>query len=108
MSTTAANAPIGTTRTPRRTEGRPFGRAVAAHPPRTARGMARGRVDSCVVRREPVIRRAVTLQRVKVAVLSAIAVAGAVVGVTGYAAALGPDPVVDAVQGDAAWAHVEK
>lgn len=108
MSTNAMNALGGTTRAPRRRRGEAAGRPVVAHPPRAGRGIARGRVESCVVHRTPVVPRAGLVQRLKVAVLGIIAVAGAVVGVTGYAAAVGSDPVTDAVQSEAAWSHVEK
>lgn len=90
-----------------RLAGRPARtRGIDAHPRRTPRGAVRAGVVSCTVDRRPVARVSGWM-RLKVAALGAIAIVGGIVGVTGYVAALSPDPGVGAQPDAAAWAHVE-
>lgn len=103
MSTTAMSAP-----TVVRHRSRSHSRGVAAHPPRQIRGMVRGSVAACSVRRAAPAPRVSPLLRLKVFALGLLAVVGGVVGVTGYVQAISPDPAVDYVSGDPGWAHVEE
>lgn len=91
--------------------GRPNLHGAQAHPRRVGRGLPRQAVASCVVER-PKVRPAVASvqrlgMRMKALAVGVIAVAGGVVGITGYVSAVVDAHAAPGVADAAAWAHVE-
>lgn len=81
-------------------------RGVRAHPRRQVRGVVRGGVAACEVARPRVALDA--WGRVKIAAISLLAVVGGVVGVSGYIAAISPEPAIEQQAAEGVWAHVER
>ncbi|WP_297747254.1 hypothetical protein [uncultured Tessaracoccus sp.] len=101
LSTRRSHAPVG----------RPNTHIAEAHPRRVSRGLPRQTVASCIVDRREV-RSAGTLTsrwslRIKSLAIGFIAVAGGVVGVTGYVSAVADMHATPDASDAAAWAHVE-